>query len=184
LWHQFPLILPRFAGRLLVGFATDGLRFEINHRGNSVTKIFYSSVIPSPIDRVWARIRDFNKFPSWHPAVCNSSIEENRASDAVGCVRSLYLKSGGHFRERLLTLSDREYTFTFTILESPLPMTDYVSTIQLRPVTDTDQTYAQWTCEFNCAPDVESELMKTVLSVYQSGFDSLAHNVGVALPGP
>jgi hypothetical protein len=34
------------------------------------------------------------------------------------------LKSVGHFRERLLTLSDREYMFTYTILESPLPMTD------------------------------------------------------------
>ena len=52
-------------------------------------------------------------------------------------------------------------------------MTDYVSTLQLRPVTDIDQTDAQWTCEFNCTPDVESELMKTVLSVYQGGFDSL-----------
>jgi hypothetical protein len=149
-----------------------------------VPKIFYSSIIPSSIDRVWAVIRDFNKFPSWHPGVCDSSIEDGRPSDAIGCVRSLYLKSGGHFRERLLALSDREYSFTFAILESPLPMTDYVSSIQLRPVTDTDQTYAQWTCEFNCAPDVESELMKTVLSVYQSGFDSLADNVRVASPGP
>ena len=52
-------------------------------------------------------------------------------------------------------------------------MTDYISTVQLRPVTETDQTYAQWTSEFNCAPNVEQELMKTVLSVYQGGFDSL-----------
>jgi Polyketide cyclase / dehydrase and lipid transport len=138
-----------------------------------VPKIFYSSIIPSSIDRVWSTIRDFNEFPSWHPEFCDCSIEGSRPSDAVGCVRSLYLKSGGHFRERLLTLSDREYMFTYTILESPLPITDYVSTVQLRPVTDTDQTYAQWTSEFNCAPDVEPELMKTVLSVYQGGFDSL-----------
>ncbi len=136
-------------------------------------RIFYSSIIPSSIDRVWAVIRDFNKFPSWHPEVCDSSIEGSRPSDAVGCVRSLYLKRGGHFRERLLTLSDREYMFTYTILESPLPMTDYVSTVRLRPVTDTDQTYAQWTSEFNCAPDVERELTKIVLGVYQGGSDSL-----------
>ena len=88
-------------------------------------------------------------------------------------MRSLCLKSGGHFRERLLTLSDPEYVFTYAILESPLPMTDYVSTVQLRPVTETDQTYAQWISEFNCTPNVEQELMKTVLGVYQGGFDSL-----------
>ena len=49
---------------------------------------------------------------------------------------------------------------------SPLPITDYVSTIQLRAVTDTDRSG-----EFNCAPNIEPELMKTVLSVYQGGFD-------------
>jgi hypothetical protein len=47
------------------------------------------------------------------------------------------------------------------------------STLQLLPVTDTNQTYAQWTCEFNCTPDVEADLMNTVRSVYQGGFDSL-----------
>src|ERR1700758_4569869 len=39
--------------------------------------------------------------------------------------------SGGHFRERLLALSDRDHICTYTILESPLPITDYVATIQL-----------------------------------------------------
>ena len=51
--------------------------------------------------------------------------------------------------------------------------TDYVSTARLRPVTDTDQTYAQWTSEFNCAPDIERELTNIVPGVYQDGFDSL-----------
>jgi hypothetical protein len=143
-----------------------------------VPKIFYSSVIPLSIDRVWSIIRDFNAFPSWHSAVCDSSIEGNRPSDAVGCIRSLYLKSGGHFREQLLSLSDREHTFTYTILESPLPMTNYVSTVRLRPVVDTDQTYAQWSSEFNCASDVEAELTKIVLDVYRGGFDSLKSNFG------
>ena len=52
-------------------------------------------------------------------------------------------------------------------------MTDYLSTVQLRPVTNTDQTYAQWISEFTCAPHVERELTKIVLGVYRSGFDSL-----------
>jgi hypothetical protein len=130
-------------------------------------------VIPSSIDRVWSIIRDFNAFPSWHPEVCDSSIEDDGPSDAIGCIRSLYLKSGGHFREQLLSLSDSKYSFTYTILESPLPMTDYVSTVQLRPVIDTDQTYAEWSSEFNCASEVEREVTKIVLDVYRGGFDFL-----------
>jgi hypothetical protein len=141
--------------------------------GNTVPKIIYSSVIASSIDRVWAIIRDFNGLPSWHPAFCDSSIEDGRPSDAVGCVRSFHLKSGGHLRERLLTLSDRDHICTYTILESPFPISDYVSTIQLLPVTDTNQTYAQWTGEFNCTPDVERDLINTVRGVYLGGFDFL-----------
>jgi hypothetical protein len=122
---------------------------------------------------------------SFHPGIRQFATALSKrigraTRSAVSAV--LYLKSGRHFRERLLALSDREYLFTYAILDSPLPMIEYVSTVRLRPVTDIDQTYAQWTCEFNCAPDVESELIKTALSVYQSGFDSLARNLLVVSP--
>ena len=136
-------------------------------------KIFYSAVIPSSIETVWSIIRDFNRFPAWHPEVYDSSIEDTRPSDAVGCVRSLYLKGGGHFRERLLALSDGEHKFTYSILESPLPIRDYVSTVQLRAVTETGQTYAEWTSDFDCSPEVEAELTKIVLAVYRAGFECL-----------
>jgi NADPH:quinone reductase len=125
------------------------------------------------MERVWSIMRDFNDFPSWHPEVYGSSIEDNRPSDAVGCVRSLYLKGGGHFREQLLALSDAEHKFTYTILESTLPIRDYVSTVQLRAVTENGQTYVEWSSDFACAPDVEAELTKIVLGVYRSGFDCL-----------
>ena len=88
-------------------------------------------------------------------------------------MRSFYLKSGGHFRERLLALSDLDHICTYTILESPLPITDYAATIQLLPVTDTNQTYAQWRSEFNCSPDVESDMMNTIRGVYEGGFGFL-----------
>ena len=143
------------------------------NRRKSLPKIFYSVVIPASIERVWLTIRDFNDFPSWHPEVHDSSVEDHRPSDAVGCVRSLYLKGGGHFRERLLALSDHEHKFTYTILESPLPIRSYVSTVQLRAITENDQTYAEWTSDFDCAPDVEAELAKIVLGVYRAGFDCL-----------
>jgi hypothetical protein len=46
-----------------------------------------SSVIDAPIDRVWARIRDFNGLEVWHPGVVKSEIEGGKPSDQVGCVR-------------------------------------------------------------------------------------------------
>ena len=145
-------------------------RIRIN---KSVPTILYSVVVPASIERVWSVIRNFNDFPSWHPEVYDSSIEDNRPSDAVGCVRSLYLKGGGHFRERLLALSDHDHEFTYTILESPLPIMDYISAVQLRAIAENDQTYAEWTSNFDCAPEIEAELTEIVLGVYRAGFNCL-----------
>ena len=32
-----------------------------------MAEVYTSSVIAAPADRVWARIRDFNGLPGWHP---------------------------------------------------------------------------------------------------------------------
>ena len=74
------------------------------------------------LDRVWAIIRDFNEFPSWHSEVATALLKT--AAERCGRLRAQFVpEERGYFRERLLTLSDREYIFTYTILESPLPMT-------------------------------------------------------------
>ena len=49
-----------------------------------MTSIFTSSVINAPIDDVWAKIRDFNALPDWHPAIADSRIEGDGPSDRVG----------------------------------------------------------------------------------------------------
>jgi len=40
-----------------------------------MAKNFRSSVINAPIDEVWAKIRDFNALPDWHPAFTDSPRE-------------------------------------------------------------------------------------------------------------
>ena len=112
-----------------------------------MAKIFRSSIINASINQVWDKIRDFNSLPDWHPAFINSNIENNEPSDKVGCIRNFNLKDGGNIRERLLTLSDAEYICTYTILESPFPIENYVATIRLISITDGDRTYIEWTAE-------------------------------------
>ena len=74
-------------------------------------KVYTSSVLEAPADAVWARVRDFNGLPRWTPFVAESRIEEARASDQVGCVRAFRMKDGGRLRERLLALSDYDYSY-------------------------------------------------------------------------
>ncbi len=139
-----------------------------------MSKIFVSSVINAPVDDVWAKIRDFNSLPDWHPAIADSHIENGEPSDKVGCIRNFNLKDGGNIREQLLTLSDVEHLCTYSILESPMPLENYVATVRLVPITDGNRTYAEWTAEFNCHPEEEEGLLDMISNdVFQGGFDAL-----------
>lgn len=137
-------------------------------------RVYVSSVIPRSAEALWARIRDFNGLPSWHPGIADSRIEQNLPGDRIGCIRHFHTRDGGLIRERLLALSDYDYTCTYEILESPMGVTNYVATLKLTPVTDGNQSFAEWSAEFDCPPERERELARTIgQGVFQAGFDAL-----------
>jgi len=137
-------------------------------------KVYRSSVLNAPADRVWSAIRDFNGLPSWHPGIAESRIEQSQPSDKVGCVRNFKLKDGGGIREQLLALSDYDYSCTYSILESPMGVDNYIATFRLVPVTDGARTFIEWEAEFDCAPERSGELVELIGDgVFQGGFDAL-----------
>ncbi len=139
-----------------------------------MVKVYTSSVIDAPATEVWARIRDFNGLPSWHPAIAESRIELQQPSDKVGCIRNFTLRDGGRIREQLLALSDYDFSVTYSILESPMGVTGYIATLKLTPITDGNCAFAEWTAEFDCAPGREAELIQLIgQGVFQGGFDAL-----------
>jgi hypothetical protein len=139
-----------------------------------VVRIYVSSVIDASADNVWGRIRDFNALPLWHPAIADSRIENSEPSDRVGCIRHFHTRDGGMIRERLLALSDYDFTCTYEILESPMGVDQYVATLKLTPITDGNACFAEWSAEFECAPGREGELTDLIgRGVFQAGFDAL-----------
>ena len=141
--------------------------------------VYASSVIAAPAARVWETIRDFNGMPNWHPAIAESRIEAGAPADQVGCVRAFRLRNGGFIRERLLALSDYDFSCSYAILESPMGVENYIATLKLTPITDGDRTFAEWSAEFDCAPEREAELITLIgTSVFQGGFDALKSRFG------
>ena len=139
-----------------------------------MVQIYVSSVIDASADTVWSRIRDFNGLPLWHPAIADSRIENSRASDSVGCIRHFHAKDGGMIREKLLALSDYDYSCSYEILESPMGVENYTATLKLTPVTDGNRCFAEWSAEFECAPGREAELTQSIgQGVFQAGFVAL-----------
>ena len=137
-------------------------------------RVYVSSVIEGSADTVWSRIRDFNGLPQWHPGIADSRIENSEPSDRVGCIRHFHTRDGGMIRERLLALSDFDYSCVYEILESPMGVANYVATLKLTPVTDGDRCFAEWSAEFDCDPARERELSDGIGGgVFQAGFDAL-----------
>jgi len=139
-----------------------------------MVKVYTSSVIDAPADRVWARVRDFNGLPGWTPFVAESRIENGEPADKVGCIRNFRLKDGGVIRERLLTLSDYDYQCAYSILESPMGVRNYIAVLKVSPITDGDRSFVEWSAEFDCEPGREAALAEQIgQGVFQAAFDTL-----------
>jgi hypothetical protein len=144
-----------------------------------VIRVYTSSVIEASAEAVWAHIRDFNGLPKWHPAIADSRIEGNWPSDRIGCIRNFRLKDGGVIREQLLMLSDYDYQCSYSILESPMGVSNYVATLKLTPVTDGNRTFAEWSAEFDAPPAQERKLADDIgQGVFEGGFNALKSYFG------
>ncbi len=144
-----------------------------------MARVYVSSVVDAPAQRVWERIRDFNGLPRWHPRIAESHIEEGEPADRVGCIRNFRLQNGDQIREQLLALSDYDLVCTYSILDSPMPLADYVATLRLTPVSDGDRCFVEWSAEFACEPEVEQDLVNGISrDVFQTGFDALKRHFG------
>ena len=143
-----------------------------------MVKVERSTVIDAPVDRVWSVLRDFNGHDRWHPAVKESRIEERRPSDAIGAVRRFRLADGAMLRERLLTLSDPEKTFSYCLLDTPIPLLNYVAHVALHRVTDGERTFWRWWSEFDTPRGQERKLGTLVgEDIYMRGFAAIRRHL-------
>jgi hypothetical protein len=137
-------------------------------------KVYVSTVVPAKAGAVWAVVRDFNGLPRWTGFVAESRIEQNHAADRVGCIRNFTLRNGGRIREQLLALSDYEMSCAYSILESPMGVENYIATLRLIPVTEGDQTFIEWSAEFDAAPDREEQIAADIgRNVFSAGLAAL-----------
>jgi len=149
-----------------------------------MVKVVRSTIINAPIDAVWEVLRDFNGHDRWHPAVSDSQIERGQSSDKVGCIRRFHLADGSELREQLLTLSDLDTMFSYCLLDTPVPLFNYVAQVRLLPVTDGDRTFWHWESSFDTPDGREEELANMVgQQIYSAGFEAIREHIG-AISGP
>jgi hypothetical protein len=87
---------------------------------------------------------------------------------------------GRLIRERLLEMSDLGHHYTYSILDSPLPVANYRATLRLRRISDGNRTFGEWSASFDADPPEKQADAESLLSngVFQGGFDALKKHFG------
>ena len=108
-------------------------------------KTYQSIIINVPVDKVWSAIRNFHDM-SWAPNVITQlDIVGTKKGDEIGAGRIL----NGVFHETLREMEDGNYSLSYSIDDGPPPVSksdinNYRGRLSLRPVTETNSTFVEW----------------------------------------
>lgn len=131
-------------------------------------RIKLESRIATTPETLWKIIGGFNALPAWHPSIEKSDTE----GDGRGAVRKLKLVGGPTIVERLEHLNDVERVYRYSIVDSPLPVSSYVSEIRVRDNGDGTST-VEWSGDFTPQNAPEADVEKALQDIYRTGLDNL-----------
>jgi polyketide cyclase/dehydrase/lipid transport protein len=137
-------------------------------------RVFVSSVVDAPADKVWATIRRFDAVAHWLPFVKSSPIEDGGDPTRVGFIRVLTQRDGEVFREVLVALSDAERFYSYTFASSPVPVRNHRTTLKVLSITDGQQSYVAWSSRFDVDPEHETQLVDLMNRNFLAGLRNLA----------
>lgn len=128
--------------------------------------------------KVWQRIRNFNGLNEWHPAVAKSNLV-NGQNNKPGAVRELTITNGAIIYDELVAIDDERMYYVYKLVDSPLPATEYQSTVAVKPKGAGAQVI--WTVTFRRknpiahppADQTDAAAIQLLEGVYRAGIDNL-----------
>ncbi len=127
------------------------------------------------VEAAWAAIGDFCGIANWHPAV--EKCEPGERDGAK--IRTLSLKGGGTIVEKLVEWSDADHKYTYTILESPLPVADYTSTLSVK-ADDDGGAGIKWVGSFTAEGASDDEAKGVIEGIYDAGLKGILGKLGAS----
>jgi Polyketide cyclase / dehydrase and lipid transport len=125
-------------------------------------------VAASP-EKVWQTIGDFCGIANWHPAIEKCVMGQQNGMPT----RTLTLKGGGTILELQTGRNDSGMSYSYTILQSPLPVSDYHSTISVTKKGSGSEI--TWKGNFKAANGAsDADATKAIQGIYDSGVASIA----------
>jgi len=147
-------------------------------------KVVKTVNIQAPVDKVWNTVKDFDSLNKWHPGFAKDEIVKGD-NNKPAAVRKLTIKDGPSFTEELLAFDEATHSYRYRIIESPLPLRDYVSHISVKP-DGKGGSKVTWSGTFKrkstseTPPEAENDdaAVKLITSVYEGGLANLKKMLG------
>ncbi|MBI1394345.1 MAG: hypothetical protein GC151_00070 [Betaproteobacteria bacterium] len=138
--------------------------------------------VNAPAITAWAIVSRWDALDSWCPAFVKTEIKSGGTEP--GAVRAITLKDGPTFTEQLLSV-DKDgtdgYSYTYKIVESPLPIVDYVSKVRVIPYGD-DKSVIDWQGSYKrrakdnpTKDNDDAAVMKIVTGLYKACLANAKH---------
>jgi hypothetical protein len=124
---------------------------------------------------VWNMIGGFNELSRWHPAVVKS--EETREKGGA-VTRRLTMTDGGVIVAQLEEHDEKARTYSYSVVETPLPVAGYKARLHVRELPDGHSCVVTWSSEFEPAGAPETDAVKVIRGLYEVGFDNLRRLFG------
>lgn len=131
------------------------------------TKVNSTTHLNVPAEKVWERIGQFKALADWHPSVEKSELEQG------GQVRRVSLVGGGTIVERLERIDDESFKYRYSFVDSPFPVSDYVSELKVTKDESGNGCDVEWSSEFSPTGASASDAQKVIRDVYEAGLKNL-----------
>lgn len=144
-----------------IAFAT-AVAFPVSASETKSYSVSRSITIDASAQEVWNAMGDFCDLDDWHPAFVGCQL---KTIDG-GLHRILTMDGGGAFVEKLVA-SEPGLSYTYSIVEGPLPLERYTGTMSIEPG---DMVEVTWSSRFKSA---DPEMEALVGGVYEGGLAAL-----------
>lgn len=122
--------------------------------------------LPVSAEDVWKLVGGFQALPDWLPMIVESLPQEG------GHVRHLRTADGTIIVERLHSYDAEACTYSYSIVEGPFPVTEYLATLKVEATGD-KSSKVTWGGSFTPVGVSDAEVETLFKGVYEGGLAAL-----------
>jgi hypothetical protein len=121
-----------------------------------------------PAEEVWQFIGGFGTIPDWLPGISECTLSEG------GRIRHLGTPDGQVIVERLEAYDLAGRSYSYSILESPFPVTDYHAKLTVTATNSGNGSLVEWGASFSPDGVTEEKVQKLFDRLFTNGVQALA----------